>query len=793
MFHQLSIYLCGIFLTSQVYLNNQWYNSIYNNNNNSQITKYPHLINQYSRSYHKLAPDDINNLVTNTHQTYSRLHFNWESNTNHKTDWAEKRLIKDLLYDYEKQSRPVVDDLTPRVHLTATQVAQQITVEFGLELLQILDLDEMDQILTTSVRSLYKWTDHNLIWNPNDYGGIDSVTIPVEHIWIPDISLYNYADERLNERRPCDARIFSDGNVLWNPMGIFKSTCSVDIKYFPFDRQKCVLKFGPWSYDGFRVNISFYDGERNFRLLNYITNPEWNLLNSSAIFTEISYPCCPEKYPDITFHVWIKRKSAFYTYILIIPSILLSSLTSVIFWLPPHSPAKIVLAMNVFVAFLLLHLLLEDTTPAAASNFPLLGAYYCFNMGVITISMFLCCITVNIHFRTSETEQPSKWLRKFISFMGQILFINIDALELIESKCNLGMYLYPHQSVQQSVETASFVNTSNKQFNHSNICEHYNVNNLAQTTSSLPPKSSSSVSTSSSSDEYSYNNRFRNDHLDHDIQCSYCNVQLNTSKSHSLHSKSLKPVSVQNDNNLNDYYSPICSRNNTNCTCYYSKHIFSPTCYLSSSDILIDENIRPYKLSSNTNLFNSHYSLPVDICSNDNMMKNYHLNDNPIDTIDTLNSINDEQYFRNHYIENLTRTTLPFQQKCTENNQKSHNFSTSLYWNKPNKSNKTTKKSSILTTQLKHYFPINLKTIKQIHCKERQSLKHIKYDINYITKAARQLQKELKEREYKEKIIEQWRTVGIVLDRIFFILYFITILLSTLLFHPTLIDDYNDD
>ncbi|RTG89169.1 uncharacterized protein DC041_0004624 [Schistosoma bovis] len=126
-------------------------------------------------------------------------------------------------------------------------------------------------------------------------------------------------------------------------MGIFKSTCSVDIKYFPFDRQKCVLKFGPWSYDGFRVNISFYDGERNFRLLNYITNPEWNLLNSSAVFTEISYPCCPEKYPDITFHVWIKRKSAFYTYILIIPSILLSSLTSVIFWLPPHSPAKIVL------------------------------------------------------------------------------------------------------------------------------------------------------------------------------------------------------------------------------------------------------------------------------------------------------------------------------------------------------------------------------------------------------------------------------------------------------------------
>lgn len=233
----------------QIYSNIQWINSIYNNK--SIIKNYSNLTNQYSRSYHKLSLVNINNSSNTIPSLYTNLNFNWESNINRiTTDWAEKRLIKDLLYDYEKQSRPVVDGLTPRVYVTPTQITQQITVEFGLELLQILDLDEMDQILTTSVRSLYKWIDHNLIWNPNEYGGIDSVTIPVEYLWIPDISLYNYADERLNERRPCDARIFSDGSVLWNPMGIFKSTCSVDIKYFPFDRQKCVLKFGPWSYDG---------------------------------------------------------------------------------------------------------------------------------------------------------------------------------------------------------------------------------------------------------------------------------------------------------------------------------------------------------------------------------------------------------------------------------------------------------------------------------------------------------------------------------------------------------------
>uniref|UniRef100_A0A5K4F9M3 Neuronal acetylcholine receptor subunit alpha-7 n=1 Tax=Schistosoma mansoni TaxID=6183 RepID=A0A5K4F9M3_SCHMA len=720
----------------------------------SHKPKQKHLtINQqYSRSFYKLSLiNNTNNHLNKIDSSYSNLNLNWEFKQNQiTTDWAEKRLIKDLLYDYEKQSRPVVDNLTPKIYVTNTQITQQIT----------------------------KWTDHNLIWNPNEYGGIDSVTIPVEYLWIPDISLYNYADERLNERRPCDARIFSDGSVLWNPMGIFKSTCSVDIKYFPFDRQKCVLKFGPWSYDGFRVNISFYDGERNFRLLNYITNPEWNLLNSSAVFTEFSYPCCPEKYPDITFHVWIKRKSAFYTYILIIPSILLSSLTSVIFWLPPPSPAKIVLAMNVFVAFLLLHLLLEDTTPAAASNFPLLGAYYCFNMGVITISMFLCCITVNIHFRTAETEQPSKWLRKFTAFMGRILFINIDALELVETKDNLEMNLCLNRSAQKSVKMSSHLGNSSRQFNHSNIYTHHSLNDLNENVSSLVPKSSSSTSTSSSlAHDYLHNNTLQNDYVNFASQCPHCTIQLNTSKSYPLHSECYKSFNDKtNNNNLNkshdSFQLPICSETNTHCSCYYFKQISSPLCYLSTNDLSNDQN-RIHNNNNNNNdissntieLSNSHYSLPRNICLNDPMIRRqqHYLNKNLIQNINDLNNWNN-QYYLHHSNHHLNQTIPIFKQKYNEH-KKLKEFSKSLYWNKfkkQNKYNKFVSKSN--NTQLKDYFPLHLnKKISIINQKDQQSLKYIKQDINYISKAARQLIIELKQREYKEKIIEQWKIVGILL------------------------------
>ncbi len=35
------------------------------------------------------------------------------------------------------------------------------------------------------------WNDYGLVWNPEDYGNIQTIRIPSTRIWIPDILLYN--------------------------------------------------------------------------------------------------------------------------------------------------------------------------------------------------------------------------------------------------------------------------------------------------------------------------------------------------------------------------------------------------------------------------------------------------------------------------------------------------------------------------------------------------------------------------------------------------------------------------
>jgi hypothetical protein len=57
------------------------------------------------------------------------------------------------------------------------------------------------------------------------------------------------------------ATLYNNGLVEWKPPAIYHSSCEMDVEYFPFDEQTCVMKFGSWTYDGFQV-INFL-GQKN--------------------------------------------------------------------------------------------------------------------------------------------------------------------------------------------------------------------------------------------------------------------------------------------------------------------------------------------------------------------------------------------------------------------------------------------------------------------------------------------------------------------------------------------------
>lgn len=68
----------------------------------------------------------------------------------------------------------------------------KLSVSFSLETcLNHYFQDEINQIMMTNLWLKQEWYDHKLKWNPGVYKGVKYLRIPSDHIWKPDIVLYN--------------------------------------------------------------------------------------------------------------------------------------------------------------------------------------------------------------------------------------------------------------------------------------------------------------------------------------------------------------------------------------------------------------------------------------------------------------------------------------------------------------------------------------------------------------------------------------------------------------------------
>ena len=68
------------------------------------------------------------------------------------------------------------------------------------------------------------------------------------------------------------ATIHYNGLVVWKPPAIYKSLCPIDVEFFPFDEQMCILKIGSWSYDGYSVDIKHVGLSDDAKDFETITN-----------------------------------------------------------------------------------------------------------------------------------------------------------------------------------------------------------------------------------------------------------------------------------------------------------------------------------------------------------------------------------------------------------------------------------------------------------------------------------------------------------------------------------------
>ncbi|XP_018399354.1 PREDICTED: acetylcholine receptor subunit alpha-like isoform X2 [Cyphomyrmex costatus] len=328
-----------------------------------------------------------------------------------------KRLYDDLLSNYNKLVRPVVN------------TSDVLRVCIKLKLSQLIDVNLKNQIMTTNLWVEQSWYDYKLRWEPKEYGGVQMLHVPSDHIWRPDIVLYNNADGNFEVTLATKATIYSQGLVEWKPPAIYKSSCEIDVEYFPFDEQTCVLKFGSWTYDGFKVDLRHMDEKSGSNVVDvgvdlseFYMSVEWDILEVPAVRNEKFYTCCDEPYLDITFNITMRRKTLFYTVNIIIPCMGISFLTVLTFYLPSDSGEKVTLSISILISLHVFFLLVVEIIPPTSLVVPLLGKYLIFAMILVSISIGVTVVVLNVHFRSPQTHKMAPWVKRvFIHILPRLL------------------------------------------------------------------------------------------------------------------------------------------------------------------------------------------------------------------------------------------------------------------------------------------------------------------------------------------------------------------------------------
>ncbi|ESP05438.1 hypothetical protein LOTGIDRAFT_152289 [Lottia gigantea] len=323
----------------------------------------------------------------------------------------EQRLFMTLMHYYDNHTRPVFNASHP------------VNVYIGITLTQIFDVEEKNQVMTTNVWLDQEWFDEKLKWNPDEFNGLKVLRVPCHKIWKPDIILYNSAEDYTNGYMQALAMVSNEGKVFWPPIVKFRSTCHIDITYFPFDDQLCYMKFGSWAYDGFQVDV--FNRSKPVDLSNFVSNGEWDLLSVNAERHVVKYPCCPEPFPDVTFSIHLRRRTLYYMYNVIVPCIMLSVLTLLVFWMSPDSGEKVTLGLTVLLAFSVFMLLIAENMPATSSFVPLIGIYLTVIMSLTSLSVIMAVVVSNISNSGLREKIIPPFLKHLVLILSKVCCIKL--------------------------------------------------------------------------------------------------------------------------------------------------------------------------------------------------------------------------------------------------------------------------------------------------------------------------------------------------------------------------------
>jgi hypothetical protein len=310
-------------------------------------------------------------------------------------------------------------DIRPKENLSET-----LEVALDPYVFSVNDIDEVSGVISIVCGLRLAWHDFRLTWTPSNYGGLETLPVPKQKLWVPNIFLIDPAKkmEAIGDEDFL-GRISYTGGVDWIPGGLIQTLCSVNMYKFPFDTQECSFSLVPWGYIPSETKLVPYNNLSYVDTVYYTSNAEWDLLRTEMKQSKIG------DYDNLVkVQLVLKRKSLYFVLNILAPLLLLSFLNPLVFVLPVDSGERVSYAMTIFLSFAVFMTLLSENIPKSSEPMSLLSYFLIVTMFKSTLICILTVVILNLHFKDSTSA---------VSRKAQFL-LNVMQLQCLYQLCRKG-------------------------------------------------------------------------------------------------------------------------------------------------------------------------------------------------------------------------------------------------------------------------------------------------------------------------------------------------------------------
>ena len=299
-----------------------------------------------------------------------------------------KTLLSDLFTDYNKDVRPIHEQFSA---INVTIIAYMKSIQ---------EFDEVQEKFSFVGALAVTWQDANMVWNPYNYGGIWQLPVSYKDVWVPDLILSS-PSEAVNSLGKSwnKVRYYSTGYAVWVPVDLIESTCSVNVRNYPFDTQECMTSFNSMGYE--ESEVLLIPGQTEFDLSIYQENSLWAIAGTKVSVQTVGTSS------QIDLIVSLERKPSFVVINVILPILFLSLLNTLVFLLVPESGERVSYCVTVLLAVAVFMTIVSDMLPRSSEPVPLISYKLMVDMILSSLIVVVTILNLRVYNKDKSTPVPT--------------------------------------------------------------------------------------------------------------------------------------------------------------------------------------------------------------------------------------------------------------------------------------------------------------------------------------------------------------------------------------------------